>query len=462
MGPNFQRPLTVADGQALFLNNDNNATKKQSPLKWWERLNDPLLNEYVGILLKDNLSLKEAGERIIQAREKLNIQQGGFFPSLSASGGTTRSFYPLNSTGSSSANGSNNRIYSSNVSADLTTSWQLDLFGRIRRSVESSEAVFVASYYDKQALEHSLIAELLKLRIAISINTHLLKLAEETSENQNVIFSIVKRRYNLGTKGTILSDVYLSEENYTSLQADIYKFKRLITDDLYKLDVLLGKKPGFTKANTEHFSLLPPPIDIAIGIPASLLDNRPDLLASEFRTLAANSNIGVAIADLYPSVTIGGSLGFSGDGSVELFTSDQLTGSLLSNITTRLFEGGSLRANIRVKESLTRELIASYTKKVLEALREVETALKSEKEFISELKYKKLSYTLLKQAEEFTESRYFKGVERLKNYLEIKQRRYHVEQNWLRSQQEKWNNRIHLYLALGGDWLEQESNKDEV
>jgi outer membrane protein TolC len=181
------------------------------------------------------------------------------------------------------------------------------------------------------------------------------------------------------------------------------------------------------------------------------------LRASELRLAAADAQISVAMANLYPSMNLGGTIGVSGNQTNNLFSADQLAGALLFNITSRLFDGGALRANIRLQESEARELSASYTEKILNALREVETALKAEQELEIELGLQQQSVEIIRKAEAISESRYRQGIESLRAYLETQQRRYLIEQNWLRLQQEKWSNRISLYLALGGDWL----NDDE-
>ncbi|MEO0369351.1 MAG: TolC family protein, partial [Pseudomonadota bacterium] len=141
------------------------------------------------------------------------------------------------------------------------------------------------------------------------------------------------------------------------------------------------------------------------------------------------------------------------------FSADQLAGSILGSINARLFEGGAIRANIRLQQAEAREAATSYAIEVLEAMREVETALQAEVQLEKELQQQSLSLTALKQAERLTENRYLNGVETLRNFLETQQRRYQTEQSYLLTQQEKWRARINLYLALGGDWFGQSNDQ---
>ncbi len=446
IGPEYSRPATNISKTSNFINDVQTEGDVYPISHWWERIDDPLLKSYIENLLQGNLDLQQASERVIQAHERVNIQRGGLFPSLGAGADASRSFSSLSS---------NNRIYTTSYGTDLSTSWQVDLFGKIRRSVESASAGYEASLFDQQALTHALIAELLNRRIAIAVYGNRLELARQNVKNRKETYDLVKNRYDLGVQGTSAADVYLAEENYTSVQADVHEFERLLADQIYSFDVLLGQMPGTTTPLASDFPLLPPPLDVPLCMPADLLDRRPDLRASELRLAAATADIGIAVADLYPSLTLGAGIGFSGGGTGNLFTADQLAGNILASITGRLFEGGSLRANIRLQESEAREQAAAYAENVLNAVREVESALKAEQELAGQLKSIQSSVAALRQAEKLSQDRYLKGILSLQNYLDTQQRRYSLEQNLLIRQQEKWNARISLYLALGGDWFNE-------
>ncbi len=458
VGPDFSRPKTPIVDAVGFMNDLDKKSQDESTInRWWERIDDPLLTTYVAQLLQQNLALQEASERVVQARERTNIEQGNNKPSLSVDGSGSRSFSSSNTSAFASGN---ERLYITTYDAELNAAWQIDLFGKIRRAVEASDASFKASVYDRQALTHSLIAELLNRRIAVAINKKLLALAQKNANNRSDIYQLVKRRYNLGVRETALSDVYLAEENSTNVLADTHQFERLLADQAYQLDVLLGQVPGTTQPENSDFPLLAQPLDVPLCLPADLLDRRPDLKAAELRLKAANADIGVAIADLYPSLSLGASLGFSSNRTSNLFRSSQLAGSILSSLTTRLFEGGKLRANIRLQESEMRELVAGYSQDILNAMREVETALKSEQELDLELERTQQSVDALRKAEQLSQERYIRGILTLKEYLDVQQRRYIAEQGLLNIQQLKWNARVALYMALGGDWLQDEANAE--
>lgn len=444
VGPSYTAPeagLTVED---TFVNVGYDTVPSEVPeIAWWQQIEDTTFQGYVETLLEDNLALKEIGERIFQANERRIIQGGNYYPSIGGnlSGSRSAQRFDFN----------NERFYVNRFDANLSVSWQLDLFGRIRRSVESAEASLQATEAERSALIQSLIADLANRRIAVSVNARLLKLARENAANRKALYDLVQYRYNLGTRNMEMADVYLAEENYTSVLGEIPEFGRLLTDELYQLDVLLGKRPGHTDPSAAAtFPLIAEPPPLPEVIPFDLLDRRPDLRASELRVRAASADIGVAVADLYPSLNLNPSVGFASSIIEDLIDPDQLVGSLSGSIVQSFFEGGALRANIRLQESEMRELALNYCNTILNAIREVETALNADIELSQQLIHESQTVNALKRAEAVAEKRYRQGLQTLQSFLETQQRRYRAEQNWLRTHQLRWSTRISLYLALGG------------
>lgn len=456
-GPDFMRPDTAATGQQAFVNQPASASNPSVMGLWWKKIDDPYIGGHVDRLLTQNLDIRQASARIAQARARLGVQRGAYFPSVSGNSSASRSFtaFPIPSLPSGSE-----RIFANNYDAGLSASWEVDLFGRIRRSTEAARAQFDATIYDQDALVHSLISELVRRRIAISVQNRLLQLARDNSANREKILTLVRNRYERGVNTTRVEDFLLAQENFTTVNADVYQFQRRLSDELYAFDVLLGQAPGTTNPSDLSFPLLPAPLDSPVCVPASLLDRRPDLRASELRLKAANAEIGVAIADLYPNLTLSGSIGFSGDSTNDLFTADQLAGSLASSLLLRIFEGGALRANIDLQRAEAEELTYAYAGTVLNAMREVETALVFERELAQEVTVLRQSVASIKKAESVSEERYRKGLLSLREFLDTQQRLYQIEQTAILREQQKWDNRISLYLALGGDWFSQDQEEE--
>ncbi len=446
LGPHYERPPTGLETYNFMHVADG--VSDVSLDRWWDNIDDALLSAYVDQLMEQNLDLLAAGERVVQARNRARIASGDYYPGLGVQGSGGRSFSPVTSVFTNQSS----RQYQTSYAADLSASWEIDLFGRVQNSVASAKAGYEASRYDHMALAHSLIAELLNNRVAIAVYKAQFDLAEKIVHNRQLAYNLVKRRYDKGVEGIVVTDLHKAEQALNAAMVDVSGFEQALYEQLYRLDVLLGQLPGTTGALTNPFPLMAQPVAVPACLPLDLLDRRPDLLASEFRLMAANADIGVALADIYPNITLSGLIGFTGAGTSNLFSSDQLAGSFLGSITSRIFEGGALRANIDLQESEAKELAFQYSHAVLEAVREVETALKADQELDKQVRNSQKSVQALKQEEKSVQRRYDKGVADLQELLDVQQRLYVQEQSLLQAQQEKWRVRTALILAMGGDW----------
>ena len=256
-------------------------------------------------------------------------------------------------------------------------------------------------------------------------------------------------------KNTPARSVYPAEENSAAAQAQLVVLKRQVRENLRVLDTLLNQRPGTLAKVETAFPLLPLSGAVTVGIPAALLDQRPDIRGNEFRLMASNAQVGVAMADLYPDLTLSLNGGFASDQWGGLFDNNNALGSLTGQITTRLFEGGRLRAQIRLRESELREQAAQYAKLVLNALAEVETALLQERYLAEQVALLQRGTTAARKAETLAEQRYQQGISPLLVLLEAQRRRQNSERSLLASQRASWRARVDLHLALGGDWIKK-------
>jgi outer membrane protein, multidrug efflux system len=460
LGPDYQRPDTMLHESETYINAEitlSEAVAASAVSRWWEKMDDPLMNRYVEILLEQNLQLKEAGARVYQALAQLGISKGGLWPGLLASISGSRMMQPAGqvfSGGLATLPGDQDeRVYFTQWEAGLSVSWQIDLFGRVRRGIESAEALFQSSQADTDALVHSLIAELARRRVALATLQRQLEFARETVQSRRMTLDAVERRYRLGTRNTSAVDVYLSRENLAAARADEAELSRQLTEQAYALDVLLGYRPGHTDPGTVQLPLLPPPEKPPLGLPAHLLDRRPDLRSAELRLKSATAQIGVAIADMFPDLTLKGSIGFLSQDKGTLFSSSNVAGSIIGEIMMRIFDGGRLKANVDFRRAQMQEQAAMYAGQILNAMQEVETALNDARYIYLRLEELEIQLENIRRAEELAWNNYRRGLRPLLDVLEIQRRRYMSEQTYLMAAQAAWNSRIQLYLALGGDWL---------
>ncbi len=212
VGPDYEAPVSTTTLPDRFVNTEPNpaaAVTAGEMRPWWQRIEDPAFIADVEVLLRDNLSLIAATERVSQAEERLVIQQGGQRPNVSVDGSAGRGFNP-NPVGPAPE-----RIYADTYAADLNVGWTVDLFGRIRRSLEAGRGLCGHGSGSRSA-RSPLIASLANRRVGVAVNQRLFDLANQNTTNRELLYELVKRRYDLGARGTQLSDVYLAEDSVTS------------------------------------------------------------------------------------------------------------------------------------------------------------------------------------------------------------------------------------------------------
>ncbi len=423
------------------------------PSRWWESYGDTLLNKWIAQLSADNLDLRAAAERIVQADEQVRIQRGAWWPAVGLTSNSARSFAPAPG---GALGGSQQRAYTSSVDAGATVAWQIDLFGRVRNAVASAEYSALASATDHSALLQTLIVELVSRRVALALLLREIDIQQDIVQSREQTLNTVSRRYELGVKNASAVDVHTARENLTSARAQLVFLQQQMAATLLVVDVLLNQRPGALQGVDTLFPVLPPNDAPPVDTPLALLDQRPDIRGSELRLMAANAGIGIAVADLFPDLTISASRGFNNDQLGGLLTNNNAVGVIAGKISARLFEGGRLRAQIRLRESRMRELTADYARTVLVAMAEVETALIQERFLGEQIDNLQAGVVASRQAEVLAQERYQRGITPLLELLEAQRRRQNAERSLLAAQRASWSARINLHLALGGDWLVEE------
>lgn len=432
-----------------FVNSSSNIIIVDKTKNWWQTIDDKTFQKYLKELLQNNYSIQEAMQRAVQAEQNYKIEFGGFFPTIEINNGVTRTITPSNSLAFKT--GGPTKFYNTNYSSKANISWQLDFFGKIRNLNEKARSEFIATNFDIEALQQSLIASLFKSRVAIAINNELFIIAKQNESDKENIYHLVKRRYENGASNASLTLLNNAENNFKNSQNELLLAKQQLFAEIYNFQALLGKFPDEKKINLNEFKIPKLPEKIESCVSAKLLERRPDLKALELRLKSANADISVAIADLFPDFTISASTGFSGNQSRNLFNLDQLASSLGGNIAVKVFQGGRLRATVALKKAKLKELSANYANQIIVAVKEVETFLKNEEKLKSEVNNQIKANNLVISSVNISKSRYKNGVETLEDFLSSKEKEYLSKKSLLTKAQEQWNNRIDLYLSLGGN-----------
>ncbi len=447
VGPDYTTP--VLDVPATWSRLDATAgpttetAADDDPGRWWRNLNDPLLSELVEEALKGSPDLRSAQARLREARAGRAVAAAGLFPEVTASGSASRG-----RTSGETGGGGTNSLFSVGFDA----SWEMDVFGGVRRGVEAAEADLASSVADLQNVLVTLVAETARNYVTVCSLRQRLGIARENLASQSETLQLTSWRAQAGLVTS--QDVEQARSNREQTRAQIPTLEISLAEAEHRLDVLLGKAPGTLHARLAAAGELPAlPDRIAVGIPADTLRRRPDVRAAE-RTLAAETaRVGAAEAARYPTFTLSGSIG------LEALTVGALgsggTWSLLSGITAPLFNAGRLRGQVEKQDAVREQAQIAYEKTVLNALQEVENAL------VGLSRNRERGEALAAAAESASNAatlarqRYSTGLVDFQSVLDTERDLLSVEDNLASTRADGVLALISLYKALGGGWSSQ-------
>ncbi len=435
VGPDYRRPepaaLSVPD--AYYGREAQPAPAELA--RWWERFDDPLLARLIGEASAGNLDLAQAAARLVQAREALVQARAGLVPQVGASAGAGRDFGPGNDRTSFS------------LGADAA--WEVDLFGRIRRGIEAAGADAEGVYYDREALRVAIAAEVATNYIQARLAQERLALARDTLAIADDNLQIARWRVQAGLVSSLDSEQARAARAQTA--AAIPNIENAFTSATYRLAVLTGRAPGALTAELAEAKPIPRgPAEVALGIPADTLRQRPDVRSAERSLAAATARIGVAEAQLYPALRLTGNIGTSAFSLGGLF--EAITGGIFSGLSQTLFDGGRLRSQLRSQQAATEGALAAYRQSVLTALEDVENALLA----LRAARERQAQFAIALEAATNTailaRTQYRSGLTDFQQLLEAERSLLSARDGLAGSRGDEALALVQLYRALGGGW----------
>jgi multidrug efflux system outer membrane protein len=444
LGPEPERPVTAAQEAASFVH--------QSPPEqpagiepWWESFGDPATIDLVRMALERNTDLQVSAARVLEAEAALDRADGARWPQVdySANASRQKNSFVLPDIGRRS-------VYATTLGADIGVSYVVDLFGKLKRTRQSAWAALLAEEAAAEAVQHAVVAQVVRARVQIATLERGLDITRRIRSSWERTLATTERRYRSGLATAV--DLYLARENLSSAQAAEVAFAAGVEEARHALDVLVGRRPGTGDALPDTLPDLPDLEPVPAGLPAALLDRRPDLRQAEAQLAAATYGVGVALADLYPSLTLTGSMGVTADTLSDLVSSETIVYNAVAGLVGPLFTGGQRRAEVEASRARMEQATAAYAGAVLEALREVEDALVASTSTVEQLGYTRRRVEQARAADRLARERYQRGVDSLLQVLETERRLRNAEEALLNIKADVWNARVDLYLALGGDW----------
>jgi multidrug efflux system outer membrane protein len=461
VGPNYSRPATPVPPAYAEPHASSDLSDAKLSL-WWQGFGDPELAKLVNRAIAQNLDVVTAAARIREARANERVAGAAALPEVSATSSVIRRrisehAIPSPPSGNNSGGGDSGQFAA--PGSEFTTfrvgfdaSWEIDLFGRIRRSVEAAGARTGAAIWDRRDLQHIAAAEVASAYLHLRALQQRMAVAQDEVARQEGSLRLVSAR----VRGGLVTgqDLEQQKSQLASARAAIPPLKAEADAQIHALGVLTGEAPEAVIAEPSPAGALPPAPQVPAGLPSDLVRRRPDVRAAERNLAAATADIGVATADLYPSFSLTASpaLVSTALGSLLAWGSRSITAG--PSVDWPIFNGGRTRANIEVRNAQQEQALVAYRKTILTALQDVEDALSEVDNDRHQLASLEDSLGSARRAEDIARARYRGGLVTFSDVLQAQASRISLENQVIETRGALARDTVALYKALGGGWPE--------
>jgi multidrug efflux system outer membrane protein len=447
LGPDYKRPEIPTPPAWRDLPAQEAQTLANTP--WWELFDDPQLQELIRIALAENKDLLIATERIEEARARYGFTRADLYPKVNAS---ATAGHLHTSQGSlvhtpegdfGNDDGRDSDLLA--VSADV--SWEIDFFGRVRRATEAERALLLATEEARRSVVLTLVADVAESYLELRDFDRRLGIARRTIGSLQESLQVANDRFEGGLTSEL--DMRQADAELRGVEAVVFDLERLIAMKENQLSVLLGRNPGAV-VRGRPLEEQKRPGDVPAGLPAELLDRRPDIRAAEHTLAAATANIGEAKALLFPRIALTGSFGLATTEIDDFF--DATSWNILGNLIQPIFNAGQNKRRVEVAESRQRQMIYEYQRTILLAFQETEDALVSYRKTGELHQAQTLRVEAVRKVLDLSETRYRGGVAAYFEVLDSQRSLFGAELD----EAEAFGNHlvwlVRLYKALGGGW----------
>ncbi|MDG6774120.1 efflux transporter outer membrane subunit [Thiomicrorhabdus sp. ZW0627] len=452
--PVYEKPKTELPDQWQLTQSQQLKSVAADESVWWKQLcGDSTLDKLIAEALENNQNIALARVNLEKAVSVLRQSQSGQYPSLDANAGLARTqssdqAYPLNQG-----------TTFGDFSLGALLSYEIDLWGKVDASVKQSEATLKATQADEHTLKLSISAAVAKAYLNLMALNQSLKLAQNTVQSRKETLELRQTQLEYGSVTPLT--VYQAESELAAVQISLHQLEEQRDLQLHALGVLVGRSP---KVLVEMSGETMPTESLAFthslpipkSLPSDLLNRRPDIYAAEQRLIAANANIGVAKAALFPSISLTGLLGFQSEALSHLFDDDAVTWNASAGITAPIFDYGRRKAMVRYSEADKKAMVINYQQTVRNAFREVLDALTQLEGSSKQLEAQKRQVTALMQTLDLAQSRFDAGYSSYLEVLDAQRNLFNAELAEVTMKLNHSSALVSLYKALGGSWVKPE------
>ncbi len=437
VGPDFKAPVTDAPESYRTRVMPADAI---TDLKWWALFDDPMLHALVSMALENNRDLKIAVSRIEQARATVGFTRADQYPHIDVEAGVQTG----NFGGGSRSPDTNSTVY---LAAPL--SWEIDFWGKFKRSTEAARAELMASEYGLNVIQLALITDVVTTYYQLLDFHQRLAISESTLDSRMGSLEIIQHRFDKGIIAEL--DVNQAQIQKEIAAAAIPLYERSISKTENGLSILLGRLPAAIKTH-KNLTGQPAPPEIPVGMPSDILERRPDIAQARYLLKAQTENIGVAEALRLPAISLTGTLGVAST-EIASITTEGGVWSVGGRLLGPIFDFNKNKRRVEIEEQKMQQLLYQYENTVLTAFREVEDALVEIATYRKERAAIERQQKAAKNANELSKERYDKGVSSYLEVLDTERTLFSAELQLSELQQRYLSAYVYLYKALGGGWI---------
>ena len=448
VGPNYVRPEYEPPDQwhqSAVKGLEDGSANLQT---WWTVFDDPVLENLIEQARTENLELQIACARIMESRALLGIASGEYWPNVDAAGFYSRDRVSKEGFFAPAVGDPDQRNLHS---IGVDSSWEIDVFGRISRSVESAHATMQASVEDYRDVLVSLYSHVAQTYIDVRSLQARIRYAQANVTLQRGTLKLTQNRREAGLVPQL--DVEQAKLVLAGTESTIPLLRQLESQAVHRLSVLLGQPPAALYDELSAASDIPQvPEKVIAGLPAELLRQRPDIRRAERVLAAETADVGSATAGLYPAFSLSGTFALEAQQIKDAGNWDSRTWGFGPAMRWNLFDGNRIRSNIKVQEAQTEQALLAYEQTVLQALEEVENTMVAYKE--EQLRFEALqrSVAAAGKSVELVHTLYENGLTDFQNVLDMQRALTGEQDKWAKSEGQVVKNLVGLYKSLGGGW----------
>jgi len=459
LGPDYQRPdLPMPQTWRSDLPNARDVVNTD----WWKALGDPALDALIGEAIDANKDLQLATLRVEQFDAKLLITRSEGRPQIGYSASAQRKRYseelprPIRNPGNDPSQPL--QIigpYQNAFELGGNFSWELDLWGRVRRAREAARADVMASEDARRAMMLTVVTSVATSYVQLLALDHQLELAQQAEKNRGDALNLIQKKYEGGAASQL--DVAKAKAALYDVAGAVPDLERQVAELENATSLLLGRNPGPIKRSSLLALKLPP---VPAGIPSDILERRPDVMEAEQNLVSANAKIGVAKAEYFPTLSLTALLGLGSTEQNNLFQRSAGTGAVGAGLLGPIFSGGRIKGDIREAESVQKQMLVTYQQTVQTALREVEDALvfRAKSGEIASAGEQQLA--ALRDAVRLSDARYEGGQSSYLDVLDAQQDLYEAQDKQVGRDRDTFLALISVYKAMGGGWMVAQEQAD--